>query len=628
MPKNKVLQRASVNINASRNDFDRSYIQNYASFAGRLDVCMMQPVVANTKGRINRATFTRTAKVVSPSFTHVTEHFDFFLVPIKSIWSLWEAWKTQTNDVKSSSLRNILNGRYDGSGLFDLPDNCPRMNIGGHIISKLSNDGNFNRIATVGYANDALSLLEECNYGNIATLPSDQNCVVNALPLAAYHKVYYEHYRNTAYEGNDMIVQNLDWSTTGTSNQLGNGNGYLPDVPSQIFNSSGSAAAFYKRFFAKHYVNYRNDYFNNVYPSLNYSLNQFQSQQGLAPKWSVPAAVVQGGLTTGTYQDPDYPTDPFIYPVHEPAFLGNDTAYTGRIAFDSSGQSSDASLLNFVSFSQPSVQSIRAAFALDKLARAAAYAPKHIKDQYKAQFGVDVSEDKSLSSSRLGSFESEVYFQEVTQMATTGEGSLGELGAKGIGSDGMSKDIEFYAEHDSLIVGIHYIMPRAMYDANGLNPFNQAISISQFYQKAFENLGLRPFYSWELDIQNIIGQHIIGFTVPNQHLKLGIDRNMSVFKRNTPVVYRDDREEIVANDGLSSELRNFTTHAKSDKVSSLSVLDGVNYEYFKVSPLDLNYIFALQQDGQNNPMNCQFFGEYRIKFYTVAPLSVHGQPTL
>ena len=47
--------------------------------------------------------------------------------------------------------------------------------------------------------------------------------------------------------------------------------------------------------------------------------------------------------------------------------------------------------------------------------RASAFAPKHVKDQLKARFGVDVGDKVSYESERLGGFVSDVSFGEVTQ---------------------------------------------------------------------------------------------------------------------------------------------------------------------------------------------------------------------
>ena len=104
MARNKVLERAKVTPPTGRSEFDVSCIKNFTALAGYINLVFAQPVLSGTHGRINRSTFTRTADVVSPAFPKVTQHTDFFIVNIKSLWSYWENFKLNINDLKSSQL--------------------------------------------------------------------------------------------------------------------------------------------------------------------------------------------------------------------------------------------------------------------------------------------------------------------------------------------------------------------------------------------------------------------------------------------------------------------------------------------------------------------------------------------
>lgn len=584
MSKQNIFSKPKIIVGSGRNDFDRSYIENYASHLGTLDICCCLPCVAGTKGKINRSTFTRTASVVSPAFPHVTEHFDFFKVPLKSLWSAWEDYKLNVNDLKSS----FFSG-YDYTESNPLPSKVPLFSYSDLKNVLISNFGNSSattaqKTTAAAVANQCLSLLEEMHqaYPRSETIATK----FNLLPFAAYHKIYYEHYRNFSYETNQPALYNLD-----SLFDL-----VLGDSSFSLTSLNANTKLF---MFRKHMVNYRMDYFHNIYPSLNYTTSV---PNGI---FKVPASVA------GIPADANYgsPLD------NRPFVLTSQGGSTMVSNFEETSMEHYASL-------PVSVQSIRAAFALDKLQRASAYAPKHIREQYMAQFGVDVPEDKSETSQRLGSFQSDVLFQEVTNMAASETNALGELGAKGIGSGSQERDIDFYCEHDSLIIGLHYFMVRSMYDAFDVSPWNVASVREEFYQRAFENLGLRPMYAYELNgYHDTYLNNILGFKVPNAHYKASIDRNLGPFKDTFPE-FGFNSQGYTYNGSVSSVLRSFTNHT----LYTVGSTPGVNMWYFKISPYDLNHIFETQFDGTYKPSQPQFFGQYRIKFATIAPMSVHGQP--
>ena len=374
MPKNKVLQRPHVEHSQHRSEADRSFVANFSALCGQLGVAMAQPVIAGTKGVLNRRVFTRTSKVVNPAFQNVTEHFDFFLVPLTSLWSAWENWKLNINDLKSSAWVpwDSTNSVPD----LALPTNAPRFDFNG-FVSAL---GYAATNAGVAEINDAFRLLEYCGYGHPNTFGSAT--VMNLFKLAAYHKCYMEHYRNTSYESLNPYICNLDWLYESNRNGLAS--------PS----TDTVAAACMKEMLKIHRVNYRNDYFHNVYPSLNYVVSL---PSGL--DWKLPSDVV--GNTGG-----------LIGPL----------AWFSAAGAGSSYQQSAAITVATPSGSTPnygiSAQSIRAMFALDKLMRASAYAPKHVSDQYKARFGVEVKEDDCHISQRLGSFQNDIIFQDSTPNAS------------------------------------------------------------------------------------------------------------------------------------------------------------------------------------------------------------------
>ena len=606
MARNKVLEKAKVTMPSGRNAADLSQEKTFSQLAGDLNVCYVQPCVAGTKGKISRSAFTRTADVVSPAFHRVTEHFDFFVVPIHALWRYWENWKVNINDMQDTNLVQFLDNSLEPD--LTLPTTCPRMDFS-RLLARLNYTGNFATQSAAQQAarlgNDVFRLAEQLGYSQQAIYQyqaTSAPCVLNLFKAAAYQKCYFDHYRNTAYESNNPYAYSLDW-ITGDANHNGLLNPPLPSGGTWTANKDSYVAS---ELFKMRRVNYRNDYYHNIYPALNYVIS---SPTGAHV--SLPSNL--GQMNFGARSSDGIPTARY--------------GAVGAKVYDGNVSGNYATL---------TVQNIRAAFALDKLMRASAYAPKHVREQYKALYGVDGVEDFDMKSERIGSFQSDVVFQEVTNMAQSSSYSLGDLGAKGLGGENKSNTLNFYCKYDSIVIGLHYFLPRASYDNFGTEPWNVNINREDFYIKAFENLGLRPIYLsslYEGDTPTVaIASRgiMIGWTVPNFVYKIKPDLNEGCFK--------EQFFELVAKTNSSSgydsdsninynQLSTYVPHTLFDQRNVLSN-SVVNAEWFKVAPEDLDSLFAVQVPADHRCSFYQFFGKFRISVACVIPMSIQGQPSL
>lgn len=579
---NKVLQRPKVQENLNRNPFDRSFLRNKNQSAGMIVPVMAEPCIAGTKGVINRKVFTRSAQVVSPAFPIVDQCFDFFKVPIRYLFSGWNDWKLNINDIGSSALLNLLtSGKPDLS----LNTSIPYLNVGRQasgsfpwqineaIKTNLPSLTAFNRSE---FLNDMKRLYEGLGYGTMDAIVagpiSAQANAKNLFKICAYQKVYYDHYRNSSYESNNPLAYNIDdLYKKGTSNW---------DITVDIYETQRFIDMWTLR-----YVNYRNDYYKNIYPSLNYT-NSVPN----GSNWSAPSSVV-GISSSPTTQ---------VFGVNS-----NGNSVYNPILYQLGS--------NFTNNQILSVQHIRSLFALDKLMRASAFTPKHVRDQFKARFGVDVGDQVSKETERLGSFKNNIVFGEVTNVAESATSALGEVGGKGIGASDFDKDIHFYCEEDSIILGVCYFIPRACYDLQP-DEWNNYLTRESFFQPEFQNLGLRP-------MQNDNGT-IFGYTVPNQRYKLGVDFNEGLFK------VADQRYAVsgadVSHVFSPGVLQSFSVH--SQPVYALA--GAASADYFKVKPSDLDPIFATSYNTEHNMLSDQFYYNLVIKFAVTQNMSVHGQPSL
>lgn len=587
MPRNKVLEKAKVSLPSGRNAVDLSQEKSFAQLGADLNVCYVQAMVAGSSGSISRKCFTRTADVVSPAFHRVTEHFDFFIVPIHSLWRAWENWKLNMNDMQDTNLVKWNDGQMRPD--LSLPGYAPRMNF-----HHLANSCRLKDVPSADNArkiNDMLRLTEQLRFGCMEDILStaDGTTMLNILLLGAYQKCYFEHYRNTAYESNNPYAYNFDWlyANNADNGELRVGLG-----------SSGSPTKYdfvAQELFKMRRVNYRNDYFHNIYPSLNYV-----SSAPSGVDFSVPSDVSgQGnGVTTAYIRSQASSYSPFV-----------------QQTIPVSGSHADSLRI--------SVQTIRSLFALDKLMRASAYAPKHVRDQYKALYGVDGVEDFDMRSERIGSFQSDVNFVEVTNMAQSASANLGDLGAKGVGGKDNEKPLKYYCKYDSIIIGLHYFLPRARYDALGVYPWNVKIAREDFYIKAFENLGLRPFYMSYIDMEGDRSLQV-GWTVPNFDYKILPDVNEGPFKMYVREIRVNDDEDAFIISRNLGQLRSFVPHV--DAVFDDDTIG--TSEYFKAAPEDLNTLFVASVPVHHPISHFQFYGDFRIMNAAVIPQSIHGQPTI
>lgn len=557
-----VLTRPKISENYSRNAFDRSFSPKFSYQVGALQPFMAEQCIAGSHIKLNRSIFQRTPAVNTAAFPKVDTHCEFFYVPLRLLWSYWNDYKLKIQDYNTSYM-----GSFNSAGVFT-PNNAPVVptfdlnDVRDNIIVRLTSGsllGN-NYFNTKREAVEANRLLDGLGYGFVKgteTRYSEDDYssfTVNAFKLLAYQKVYMDHFRNTAYESNDPSYYNWDaWSHSGTS------------MPYQIV----SKACTYR------YVNYRRDYFTSLYPALNYVVSQ---PSGL--NWSIPNSVL------------------YSIPTSTPNIVDTVSNSGGQTRLTTAVYGS-------ASYQAMTVQQIRAAFALDKLLRASAYAPKHVKDQFEARYGVKGIES-GYESVRIGAFMSDILFREVTNQTAGAGVPLGAYGAQGVGNSGFEKDIEFTCKEDCIILGLCYSLPRSSYDSTRVKSWNMKISGEDFFIPEYMNLGLQPLYHGELQYENndsVANMLPLGYQDRYLEYKLGIDVNHGLFNSNMAL------SDFVVHSGAG---RSFTG-------------SGVSASYFKVNPRDMDAIFV-QATATDDMTTDKFFTYMDVKFICNQNMSVHGQP--
>ena len=589
-----VLTKPRISESHQRNAFDCSSITNMAYSTGYLDVCFHRACLAGSHVKLNRRIFQRTAAVNTAAFPTIDTHVEFFYVPIRLLDHYFSNFKLNIQDYNSSLMGTSLTDSFtpvsvSRTPVFDLKGLANQLK--GYMQDGITSvvGYNYSAIARKDFALGAARLLDGLGYGffdpskgayNSSLTESFQ---VNPYMLAAYQKVYYDHFRNTAYESNNPIAYNLDNVYTSLNS------GVIPLNSYQM-----NSLLQYRR------VNYRKDYFQALYPALNY----VQSSPSGFQQWAIPNSVMYSITPSNT----SYSS---VVTQNESSggqtYLGSPNAANG-------------------SRSLTTVQQIRAAFALDKLLRASAYAPKHVKDQFEARFGVKGIESDN-ESVRIGAFMNDIIIREVLQTSKdTTDGSstangLGDFGGVGTGmSNFENDDIDWTCKEDCIILGLIYSLPRTVYDSTRLDNWNSKTNREDFVQPEFMDLGLQPQYNFEQQSvryyssnleesgtmdANALLNSVVGYVDRYQEYKIGIDTNRGAFNEYYP-------------------LSVFVNHSNYVRSSSFS---GVSSDYFKVDPEDMNDIFVVAHSLGFGVAE-HYVTNILVKCIVNQNLSVHGQPRI
>ena len=253
--KKAVLSRPTPDATVPRNCFDRESMRVYHYALGQLIPAWFEPVIAGSHMKLNRKIFQRTASLKTAAFPLIDTHIQYYFVPFRQLWSLWDDFKLGIKDVNSTSL--VANSHLSANGNVTLPSRVPYTSTA-ELETTLLSIQTDNGVDIFGnpILDSSKKLLNLLGYGfpNYGALNID----VNLWPLLAYHKIYYDHFRNSSYELNDAKKYNMDFLWPSYSN--------MKLTSTLMYDSVNKKSPWLEM----HYVDYRNDYFTNMYPSLTY----------------------------------------------------------------------------------------------------------------------------------------------------------------------------------------------------------------------------------------------------------------------------------------------------------------------------------------------------------------------
>lgn len=541
--------------NRPRNAFDLSQRHLFTAPAGALLPVLSLDLMPHDHVEINASDFMRTLPMNSAAFVSMRGVYEFFFVPYKQLWSGFDQFITGMSDYKTSYMYSFKNKVLENCPNFSIQDFIKFINpkADKDIHGFPKKNGVFRMLDLLGYGKYSNS--SGTAYTDIPEKTTKDLGNVTPFRALAYQKIYSDHYRNSTYE--DFQIESFNADFFGQSGKM---KAVVSNEPWDY------------DWFTMRYRNAGKDIYTNLRPTPLFSVENFGN--GLAP----------GSLGVSVASD-KFNTEIDI--------------------------TNNAGSLNL------SVNDIRNAFALDKLASITMRAGKTYKEQIEAHFGISVDEGRDGKCEYLGGFDSNMQVGDVTQTSgttVTGTkdtkfgGYLGRTTGKATGSG--NGQIKYDAREHGILMCIYSVVPDVQYDATKIDPFVQKIQRGDFFIPEFEDLGMQPLFcktiSWKYAQGNLNSptgskSPAFGWQPRYSEYKTALDTNHGQFANGEPLSFWSIGRAR-ANDFLHT----------------------FNISSLKINPHWLDSVFAVDYNGTE--LTDQFYGECYFNILKVSDMTVDGMP--
>lgn len=444
----------------SRNAFDLSHGKLITMKFGELLPILNEEVIPGDYFEISLAYLLRTMPLNTAAFFTGKVHFDFFYVPMRSMWHQFDSFIYQREQHGSSYQR--------GSGYL------PNVTIG-ELENMVSDHGSDAMYGTAS-SRKLLSLL---GYGNLAnsTVDTISSRSLSIMPLGAYHQIFNHYYRDSWHDEIDNaaeIAANFDFLACDT---------YANSLFDNTY-QAGSDEAY--NLVSMHYKGWNKDIFMGALPN-----QQFGSVSVLSSDVSVDSLS-------------NYGTSNVVN-----VLASNSSGLIQRGSINSSSDTNPANFTPaaFTSLSGSATASIlelRKAEALQRWKEYNMRAGWKAKHQQKAMFGVDGRRLRNDEPDFIGSFDYSLMIDAVTSTSntsdptsTTSNGNLGELGGKGISAN-ATQTVKYNVTDHGYIMCIAYLSSENVYDGRSIDKQLVRSEADSFANPLFDRLGMEAVQAYEL----------------------------------------------------------------------------------------------------------------------------------
>lgn len=549
-----ILDNPAHRANLGRNGFDMSQRHPFTSSVGHLLPVYYDLLSPGDKIKIGANLFTRTQPLNSSALVRLTEHIEYFFVPMDQIYTLFGSMFYGISDVNSTAFTSntvksseITMPIFGVKGIRDwMVNNWVKTPVGEGYPKTLDLDMQGQPLM---YGALRLSELLGYGYTYFSTTDNDLNKSLPIYLACAYQKIFNDYYRLDDWTSPDRYSYNLDYFDLNNS-------------------SSQSDALRACSAFRLRYRPWKKDYFTNVFRNPYFSLSNQSSIERL-----------NDGATEGTNSL-----------LHLPVGLNSlDSQFISQN--DDSSGTNENTIPKLV---QPGPQShtlsvtdLRYLYATDKLLRITQFAGKHYNAQTLAHFGVKVPEGVSGEVYYLGGQSQPLIINTIEATATTESESnpdgsvLGQIGAKGYSTTDGKKEFSFVAPCHGILMAIYSAVPDADYSDERLDYLNTLVYSNDFYKPEFDNLGMEILPKYELSLLPTLSTTEVfgcGWRYRYSGLKSKPDIVSGAFK-------------YTLRDWVS--FRNDVKYVGTDEVFDFNKYVFGTEAYFYIDPSYLDNIFAL-----------------------------------
>lgn len=550
-----IMSKVRFSNNPSRNAFDLSHKTAFTAKAGELLPIYVEEVIPGDKFKISPKWFTRTEPLNTAAYTRLTEHIDFYYVPMRILWRYADSFFSQTDF--SQSAKSITESGPTS------PTKHPYFTL--EAISRLleSRQDAFDSAAPVGRnlfgfnrSDLSLKLLQYLGYGDIKQHIEETNINVlhryNPFPLLAYQCVYQYFERNDAWERMRSDFFNVDYLT-----------GSDPEIDCLSLNGS------LDDMFDMRYANWRKDLFTGLLPNAQYGDEASASVIGSGLPADYRFATNSGNISNADMS---------------PAVVTN-----GQI--NNNSVNINKLILQEGQIGNLPIIALRQAEALQRLKEVKQSNKYDYKSQIEALWNVNVSRERANMPYRIGGFVNGINIDEVVNTSITDNGNERQAAnIAGKGATAGSGHLEFTASDNGIIIGIYKVTPELDYLPHGVDRLHLKTDISEYANPLFDKLGMESVRAYEL-IQHFTYEESNGIPDESVNLILGYAPRYYEYKTKVDRIYGAFATQY-QDTWVAPYSREYIFNQWKESFDATGKL--LNFGFFKINPMVLNPIFTSQ----------------------------------
>lgn len=579
-----------VKNHPSRSGFDVGARRLFTAKAGQLLPVYWDLLLPGTKVNLKDIHFTRTMPVNTAAFTRIKEYIDWYFVPLRLI-----------NKNLPPALVNMVDRSNIASSLV-LPKEVTTYipYFSGDNLAKVFSkapapeDKYYKDINGYSSLAGSVRLLRYLRYGNCfhGYSPSVDknrnfgyssvknfnitgifNLNYNVLPLAAYQKIYCDHYRFEQWEKAQPYTYNFDYYAGQDILTP-----YLTSVTAQNLLKQ-------ENIFTLRYCNYPKDMFMGLLPS---------SQLGDIATVNIPSIDIQ-------------------IPDGRHIFVGDTTSVKDNYSVKINNGGSPVG--NKISTSQASfdILAFRVAQATQKYREVAQCAGQGYKEQLEAHWNVKLSNALSDHCQYIGGSSSQIAISEVVNQSVSGD-TQADIKGKGVGSGSGSES--FSTNEHGILMAMYHAVPILDYSLTGPDLRLLSTLATDLPQSEYDSLGLESIPAFSL-------LNDIGMKVANPE-NYSVNSVLGYGSRYLPYKTQVDTVDGAFLTTLKSWVTVMDFSEQESRLFENPTEYQMTYKFFKVNPNILDNIFVQACDSSVD--TDQFLVQAYFDVKKVQNLDYNGMP--